>query len=550
MSKLSRWFPFLDWPRPGAVLLRGEFAAALTVVVVMIPQSVAYAGLAGMPLITGLYAAFLPMVLAVLFSQSSRLSVGPAALTCVLVGASLVGMAEPGSAQWVALAAWLALLSGAMQLAVGASGAAWLLNLVSAPVLAGFTQAAALLIIASQLPALVGVKGPLTNLLAGPPLSPEALGYGLASLVLFEVGKRVLPRVPVVLIVVAATAALSAATGYATRGAVIGELPAGLPSLYWPGLPAWEQFASLIAPAAVIALVSSLEMASSAKVENQREGRRWDANQDLIGQGVGKLASALCGSFPTSASFSRSAITLQAGARTGWSAVCAALIVLAALLFLMPTLYHVPSAVLAAIVVSAVMGLIKPRLFPSLWRLDRVEAGIAIATFAATLLTAPRIYWGVLTGVVLGLAHFLHHRLHPRIIEVGLHPDGSLRDRHLWKLAPIAPHTYALRMDDALDFASASALERAVVEHLAQDPQVRQVCLFAHPINRIDATGVEVFGQLRRYLASRGVTLHLSGLKLPVENMLRRAGTLDEDPLLQLHRTDPEALAALGQASA
>jgi len=550
MSNLSRWFPFLNWPRPDVALLRGEFAAALTVVVVMIPQSVAYAGLAGMPLITGLYAAFLPMVLAVLFSQSNRLSVGPAALTCVLVGASLVGMAEPGSAQWVALAVWLALLSGAMQLAVGVSGWAWLLNLVSSPVLAGFTQAAALLIIASQLPALVGVKGPLTNLLANPALNPEALGYGLGSLVLFEVGKRLLPRVPVVLFVVAATAALSAATGYAARGAIIGELPAGLPSLYWPGLPAWEQFASLIAPAAVIALVSSLEMASSAKVENQREGRRWDANQDLIGQGVGKLASAFCGSFPTSASFSRSAITLQAGARTGWSAVCAALIVLAALLFLMPTLYHVPSAVLAAIVVSAVLGLIKPRLFPSLWRLDRVEAGIAIATFAATLLTAPRIYWGVLTGVVLGLAHFLHHRLHPRIVEVGLHPDGSIRDRHLWKLAPIAPRTYALRMDDALDFASASALERAVVEHLAQDPQVRQVCLFAHPINRIDATGVEVFGQLRRYLASRGVTLHLSGLKLPVESMLRRAGTLDEDPLLQLHRTDPEALAALGQASA
>ena len=550
MSKLSRWLPFLHWPRPDAALLRGEFAAALTVVVVMIPQSVAYAGLAGMPLITGLYAAFLPMVLAVLFSQSTRLSVGPAALTCVLVGASLVGMAEPGSAQWVALAAWLALLSGAMQLAVGASGSAWLLNLVSAPVLAGFTQAAALLIIASQLPAFLGVKGPLTNLLSGPRLNPETLGYGLASLVLFEVGKRVLPRVPVVLIVVAATAALSAATGYATRGAVIGELPAGLPSLYWPGLPAWEQLASLIAPAAVIALVSSLEMASSAKIENQREGRRWDANQDLVGQGVGKVASALCGSFPTSASFSRSAITLQAGARTGWSAVCAALIVLAALLFLMPTLYHVPSAVLSAIVVSAVMGLIKPRLFPSLWRLDRVEAGIAIATFATTLLTAPRIYWGVLTGVVLGLAHFLHHRLHPRIIEVGLHPDGSLRDRHLWKLAPIAPHTYALRMDDALDFASASALERTVVEHLAQDSQVRQVCLFAHPINRIDATGVEVFGQLRRYLASRGVSLHLSGLKLPVENMLRRAGALDEDPLLHLHRTDPEALAALGHPSA
>jgi SulP family sulfate permease len=516
MSKLSRCFPFLRWPRPDAALLRGEFTAALTVVVVMVPQSVAYAGLAGMPLITGLYATFLPMVIAVLFSQSTRLSVGPSALTCVLVGASLVGLAEPGSAQWVALAVWLALLSGAMQLAVGAGGAAWLLNLVSSPVLAGFTQAAALLIIASQLPALIGLKGPLSQLWAAPALNPETLAYGLVSLALFEAGKRLFPRVPVVLLVLAATAFLSSATGYAGRGAVIGDLPAGLPDFYWPSLPAWEQFAALVAPATVIALVSSLEMASSAKIENQREGQRWNANQDLIGQGVGKWVSAFSGSFPTSASFSRSAIMLHAGARGGWSAVCAALLVLSALLMLMPALYHVPSAVLAAIVVSAVLGLIKPRLFPSLWRLQRVEAGIAITTFAATLLTTPRIYWGVLTGVVLGLAHFLHQRLHPRIVEVGLHPDGSLRDRHVWQLAPLAPHTYALRMDDALDFASASALESAIVEHLAQHPQVRHVCLFAHPINRIDATGVEVFGQLRRYLETRGVTLHVSGIKLPV----------------------------------
>ncbi len=550
MSKLSRWFPFLRWPRPDAALLRGEFTAALTVVVVMIPQSVAYAGLAGMPLITGLYAAFLPMLAAVLFSHSTRLSVGPSALTCVLVGASLVGLAEPGSAQWVALAVWLALLSGAMQLAVGASGSAWLLNLVSSPVLAGFTQAAALLIIASQLPALLGLKAPLRQLLDTPTLNPETLAYGLGSLVLFEAGKRLAPRLPMVLLALSVAAVVSWSTGYEARGAVIGALPAGLPDAYWPGLPSWEQFATLIAPAAVIALVSSLEMASSAKIENQREGRRWDANQDLVGQGVGKLVSAFSGSFPTSASFSRSAITLQAGARTGWSAVCATLVVLAALLVLMPALYHVPSAVLAAIVVSAVLGLVKPKLLASLWRLHRVEAGIAIATFAATLLTAPRIYWGVLTGVALGLAHFLHHRLHPRIIEVGLHPDGSLRDRHLWKLAPIAPHTYALRMDDALDFASASALERAIVEHLAQHPQVRHVCLFAQPINRIDATGVEVFGQLRRYLESRGVTLHISGIKLPVEQMLQRAGALDAHPMLRTYRTDLEALVAFGRHSA
>jgi SulP family sulfate permease len=179
-----------------------------------------------------------------------------------------------------------------------------------------------------------------------------------------------------------------------------------------------------------------------------------------------------------------------------------------------------------------------------------VEALTAGATFAVTLLSAPRIYWGVLTGVVLGLAHFLYLRLHPRIIEVGLHPDGSLRDRHLWTLPPLASQLYALRMDAELDFASASAFERAVVEHLAAHPDVRHVCLFAQPINRVDATGVEVFAQLRKLLAERGITLHVSGIKLPVERVLAGAGALDPGPLLKMYRTDTEALLAFGRLSA
>jgi SulP family sulfate permease len=173
-----------------------------------------------------------------------------------------------------------------------------------------------------------------------------------------------------------------------------------------------------------------------------------------------------------------------------------------------------------------------------------VEAVTACVTFAVTLLASPRIYWGVLTGVVLGLCHFLYHRLHPRIIEVGLHPDGSLRDRHLWRLPPLAPGLYALRMDDELDFASASAFERTVLEHLAADPHVRHVCLFAQPINRVDATGVEVFSQLHAYLEARGIALHISGIKLPVERVLRKAGALQDGPLLHMYRTDGEALAA------
>ncbi|RYX89098.1 MAG: SulP family inorganic anion transporter [Comamonadaceae bacterium] len=548
--KLSACLPFLRWPRPDAAMLRGEAGAALTVALVMIPQSVAYASLAGMPLITGLYATFLPAIVAVLFSASTRLSVGPSALTSVLVGASLLGMAQPGSAHWISLAVWLALLSGGIQLALGASGAAWVLNLVSSPVLSGFSQAAALLIIASQIPALIGLDGSLSSLLASPKFDFAATGFGLVALALFVGGKRFAPRVPMVLLVLAAAGLVSWLTGYSSHGSVIGMLPVGLPHPYLPGLIGWDALSSLIAPALVIALVSSLEMASSAKIENKLDGKRWDANQDLIGQGLGKLASAFSGSFPTSTSFSRSAITLYAGAKTGWSTVIATGFVLVVLLLLTPLLFHVPRAVLSAVVVAAVASLFKPGILMKLWRIDRVEATTALVTFAVTILSAPRIYWGVLTGVVLGLSHFLYHRLHPRIIEVGLHPDGSLRDRHLWKLAPIAQQTYALRMDDELDFASASALERAVVDHLAAYPGVRHVCLFAQPINRIDATGVEVFIQLCTLLKERGITLHISGIKLPVERVLKRAGALQEGPLLHTYRTDVDALVAFGRLSA
>ena len=550
MPDLRHWFPFLRWPRPDAALLRNELGAALTVALVMIPQSVAYAGLAGMPLITGLYATFLPALVAVLFSASTRLSVGPSALTSVLVGASLLGMAQPASDQWVALVVWLALMSGGIQLALGASGASWVLNLVSSPVLAGFSQAAALLIIASQLPALLGLEGGLSTLLRQPSFDFSAMAFGVVSLALFVLGRRFVPRVPMVLLVLVAAAALGKWSGYSAHGAVIGALPVGLPSLYVPPVPGWDTLSALIAPALVIALVSSLEMAASAKIESQRDGKRWDANQDLIGQGMGKLASALSGSFPTSTSFSRSAITLYAGARTGWTTVAATLLVLVVLLFLTPLLYHVPRAVLSAVVVAAVASLFKPQTLLRVRRIDRVEAAIALLTFAVTIASAPRIYWGVLTGVVLGLAHFLHHRLHPRIIEVGLHPDGSLRDRHLWKLAPLAPRMYALRMDAELDFASASALERAIVEYLAADPQVKHVCLFAQPVNRIDATGVEVFSQMRAMLQSRGITLHISGIKLPVERVLQRSGALEEGPLLRMYRTDVDAVLAFGRLGA
>ena len=546
MAYIKKFLTFRDWPRLTASLARTEVLAGLTVALVMVPQAVAYAGLAGMPLVTGLYACLIPALLAVLFGSANRLSVGPAALTCVLIGASLTGMAEPGSAEWVSLAVWLSLLSGGIQLLLGLGHYGWLINLVSAPVMMGFTQAASLLIMASQVPALLGVKAwrwdvsTWSDWLTGWP----AL-FGLGSLAVLLLLRKFKPRWPGIMLVMGAASALGYVTGYAEHGAIVGLLPSGLPDFYWPHWPGLEMLNQLWVPAMVIALVSFLETASSARIECQRDGKRWDDSTELFSQGLAKLASAFSGSFPTSTSFSRSALMLYAGARSGWAVVASVGFVLLALLILMPALQFVPRSVMAAAVIVAVLNLFQPQQFLKLWRIDRVETLTAGVTFAITLATAPRIYWGVMTGVLVGLSHFLHTRLHPRIIEVGLHPDGSLRDRHLWQLPPLAQNLYALRMDAELDFAASSDFERAITDHLAQHPQVRHVCLFAQPINRVDATGVETFGQLHRQLSSRGITLHISGIKLPVETALRRAGELHDGPQLRLYRTDAEALLAL-----
>jgi SulP family sulfate permease len=538
MKSLHDWFPFLRWPRLTPALFRQEWTAGFSVALLMVPQSVAYAALAGMPLVTGLYAALLPALVGVMWGGSTRLSIGPSALTCVLISASLTGLAQPSSAQWVNLAIWLALLAGTLQLLMGVLRYGWLLNLISSPVMMGFTQAAGLLIMASQLPALTGWQ-------TGGSFQWTDVGFGAASLAALFLAKKWAPKSPSIMLVVAASAAVSYAMGYADNGgAVIGALPASLPSLGLPQLLTLEELMFLAGPAVLIALVSFLEAASCAKTENQKEGTVWQENQDLMGQGLAKIVSGLSGSFATSTSFSRSAINLASGAKTGWAVVGTTSFVLLAV-FASPALFHVPRAVLAAVVILAVSSLIQPMAFVKLWRIARIEAMTAGMTFGITLLSTPRIYWGVLAGVLLGLSHFLYTRLHPRIIEVGLHDDGSLRDRHLWHLPPLATHVFAIRMDAELDFAAASSFEKYITEKLSDQAQIQHVCLFAQPINRIDATGVETLQQLRHYLQRRGIQLHISGIKLPVENALKLAGELGLESHVILYRTDIEALHAL-----
>jgi len=550
---LTTWLPFLSWPRPDRTLLRGEFWAGMTVGLMLVPQGVAYAQLVGMALVTGMYASFIPMLVAVLWGSSVRLGVGPTALTSLLTGASLVGLAQPGSAHWVTLAVWLAILSGLLQALLGVVRFGWLLSLVTSPVLNGFTQAAALLILMSQLPSLLVFTVPWRTFLADPSwqaLDLHAAAFGLASVALLWLAQRWRRSFPAAIVVVALTAAASWLLGFAAHGGkVIGALPQGLPQLFLPGWLSWDEFGALVMPVMVITLVSFLETASSAKVDHAQGGTRWNQNQDLIAHGLAKVSSGLCGAFPTSASFSRSALNLYAGAQTGWATLFAFALVLAALLWLVPLLFHVPQSVLAAIVIVAIKGLIKPMSMLRVWRLSRVESVTGLLTFAVTLLSAPRMYWGVLIGLLVNLSHFLYQRLHPRIVEVGLHADGTLRDRQLWRLPPLAGDVLALRMDAALDFASATALEKRVTDELASRPGVRHLCLFAQPINRIDVTGVESFVRLQLLMQSRGGLFHVSGLKLPVEKTLQAAQALKASEHLVVHRTDAQAIRALAGAA-
>jgi len=546
MSRARRYFPFLSWPQLSAKLWRSESLAGFTVGLMLIPQAVAYAALAGMPLITGIYAALLPALVAVLFSASHRLAVGPTALTATLVFASLSGLAEQGSPDWVNLAVWLSLMSGALQLLLGFAGLGWLLNLISSPVLSGFTQAAAIFIVLSQVPALMGM-GNWSQALTPQHWHLPSFCMGLGSCALLWWAKRWRPSFPTVLLLVVVSAVLSVKMGLPEQnGLTVGALPQGLPEIYWPSWIGWDAIKSLLVPAMAITMVSFMETASSAKVDNDQAGKIWDQDQDLIGQGLAKIASGLSGAFPTSSSFSRSALNLYAGAQTGWANLVQVGIIVVCLQYLTPILQPVPQSVLAAIVIMAVWGLLKPEQWMQVYRVDRMEALTALITLGGTLFMAPQLYWGVLLGLLLSLSHFLYLRMHPRIIEVGLHPDGSLRDRHLWKLPPLGPSVLAIRMDAALDFATAAAFEKAIVQAMARS-DVRHLVWFANSINRIDVTGTESIARLEKNLIQRGITFHISGMKLPVETSLHRAGCLVPSGQLRMYRTDVEAMNSLKQ---
>ena len=553
--RAARYLPFLDWPQSWRQHgLSGDIIAGVTVGLVLVPQALAYAQLAGLPPYIGLYAALLPTVIGALFGSCGGISSGPVALTALLTGASLTSLLHPESPDLVTAAVVLALLSGLIQLALGALRLGWLLNLLSQPVMTGFINASALLITLSQVPALLGLRmprsehflidfwrmlGQLVN------LHLPTLAFGLGTLVALLLVRRWLPRLPGVLVAVALATVASAMVGYAAEGGrVVGAVPSGLPSLTMPSLN-WNLIVSLLPAAFVIALVSFMEVTASATLISTRTGERWQQNQELIGQGLAKLAAAISGAMPVSGSFSRSALNHATGARTGLSSLIAAACVLLTLLHFTHLLWHLPTATLAAVIMLVVINLFDFRALARTWRTSRDDGIAAVMTFVATLVFAPHIQNGILVGLLISLALLIYRDMRPRVALLGLHSDGTYRDRDRFNLPHPHPNLVVMRFDSPLTFVTAKMFEDTALSACHAQDDVHMLVISSAGINAIDTTGLHAIETLHTRLAAQKRGLAFCGLKKQVIDALERTGQWERLQPHAHYRTEEHALAAL-----
>ncbi len=551
-----RLIPCREWPRLTPESVRADLIAGIAVALVLIPQSMAYAALAGLPPYYGLYAAFLPVIVAAAWGSSPQLATGPVAVVALLTASALTPLADPGSGEFITLAIALAFLVGAIQLVLGLFSLGTLVNFLAHPVILGFTNAAALVIALSQVNDLLGVSldrdagllvafadvlGRLDE------THPPTLAMGLGALALMLAARRWLPRIPGVLLAVAIGVPVSYLVGYeALGGAVVGTVPEGLPA---PALPelTWDLVLTLLGTAAVIALVAFMEAISIAKALATRTRDRLDPNQELVGQGLANLTASAFQAFPVSGSFSRSAVNFDSGARSGLASVFTAALVGLTLLFLTPLLYHLPEAVLAAIIIMAVTGLVNIRALAQTWRTHRDDGIAALVTFGGTLVFAPHLDYGILIGAGLAILLYLLRTMRPRVVVLSRHPeDGALRDARVFGL-PESEHIAALRFDGPLYFANVGHLEDAVLQVNNEHPRARFLLLVADGITSIDSSGVESLHGLRERLHDSGVTLVLAGVKLQVREVMQRAGLDAEIGTENIFRHEDDAIEAIHQ---
>ena len=520
----------------GREKLTGDLSAGLTVGVMLIPQGMAYALIAGLPPIYGLYASLVPLVIYALFGTSRQLAVGPVAMVSLLVAAAVGPIAGGDTQLYIGLALLLSLMVGLLQFGLGLARFGFLVNFLSHPVLAGFTSAAALIIGLSQLKHLLGISIERSHYIheilwtavqkAGA-VDPMTLALGLGSIALLVGLQWWKKSFPGALAAVVVTTLATWGFGLHEMGvAIVGSVPSGLPAPTMPPMDAGA-VGNLVPSALAIGLVGFMESIAVAKVYAARHRYEVDANKELVGLGLANVAGAFFSAYPTTGGFSRTAVNDQAGAQTNLAAIFSAGIIALTLLFLTPLFYFLPKAVLAAIVMVAVFGLIEWEEVVHLWHVDRTDLALMGVTFTATL--GLGIEQGILTGVIVSLIAVIYQTSQPHTAIMGRLTDTSTyRNLRRNPEALTKSHVVVVRMDANLYFANASAFKDLVLEADVKSPALQTIVIDMYPVNRIDSTGVEALEEVIETCRRHGVTVLLAGVKGPVRDVLDDAGVSND----------------------
>lgn len=534
--------------------LPGDLSAGVTVAVMLIPQGMAYAMLAGLPPVYGLYASTLPLLVYALFGSSRQLAVGPVAIVSLLTLSGVGALAEPGSGEFIALAALLALMTGVLQLVLGLVRAGFVVNFLSHAVISGFTSAAAIVIGLSQLKHLLGVplesghsvfgllreaviRLPETNLLT--------LAIGVGSILMLVGARKLAPRFPAPLAVVGLATVVTWFFGLDRYGvSIVGEVPGGIPALALPALDLGA-LGALAGIALTITFVGFMESVAVAKKIAAREKYRIDANQELKALGLANIAASVFSGYPVTGGFSRSAVNYQAGARTGLATMITAGLVLVTLLAFTGLFHYLPNAVLAAIVMVAVYGLIDVAEARHLFAVKRIDGWTLALTFLATLVVG--IEQGIVIGVVFSLLVFIWRSAYPHVAKLGyLTRERVFRNVERYPEARTFPGTRIVRVDSSLYFANTAFLEDYLNAAVFENPGLRNVVLDFSGVNDIDAVAVETLEELIEGLHAQDVEVHIAAMKGPVRDVTGRAGWPEKFGGRVAHYSVEGALRALG----
>ncbi len=547
---LQNYLPVLAWVRAyNRATLTSDALAAVIVTIMLIPQSLAYAMLAGLPPQVGLYASVAPLVLYAIFGTSRTLAVGPVAVVSLMTAASIGQIATPGSGEYMALAVMLAMLSGLVLVGMGLVRLGFVANFLSHPVISGFITASGLLIAVSQLKHILGISAAGSTLpemlvqlanKAGQTNWPTVIiGVGATGF-LFWARSRLKPLLkrwgagprladimtragPVAAVVVSIAAVVGLdLTAHGVK--IVGSIPQGLPPLTLPQFDA-DLWAKLLPAAVLISLVGFVESVSVAQTLAAKRRQRIDANQELIGLGAANIGAALTGGYPVTGGFARSVVNFDAGAETPAAGVLTAIGIAITALFLTPLFFYLPQATLAATIIVAVLSLVDLGSLQRTWRYSRSDFAAQFATILVVLTVG--VEAGIVTGVCLSVLLFLWRTSRPHMAVVG-QVAGTEHFRNIDRHTVIeSPSVLTVRVDESLYFANARYLEDRIQALVACRPAIRHVVLMCPAVNLIDASALESLEAIMQRLSLAGVTLHLSEVKGPVMDQLKRSDFLD-----------------------